>query len=36
MAKGCLTVRMTIRTGMLISIGHSDPMVLCGKAIANE
>ena len=30
----CLTVRFTNRTG--IYVGHSDPVVLCGKAIAQR
>jgi len=30
----CLTVRKTIQTGM--KIGHSDPVFLCGKIIAQR
>jgi len=34
MAYVCLTVRLTIRTGM--KVGHSDPVILCGKIIAKR
>jgi len=34
MAKACLTVLLTSRTGT--KVGHSDPMVLYGKAIAQR
>jgi hypothetical protein len=34
MAKVCLTVRLTNQTGTIV--GHSDPVVLCGKAIAQR
>jgi len=30
----CLTVRMTIQTGT--KVGHSDPIMLCGKIIAHR
>jgi hypothetical protein len=30
----CLTVRLTNQTGM--KVGHSDPVVFCGKAIAQR
>ena len=32
--KNCLTVRYTYQTEM--KVGHSDPVVLCGKAIAQR
>jgi len=31
----CLTVRLTNRTGIL-KVGHSDPVVFCGKTIAQR
>ena len=34
MAQGCLTVRPTSRPGA--KAGHSDPVVLCGLAIAQR
>ena len=34
MAKACLTVRLTSRTGR--KLGHSDPVVLYGRAIAQR
>ena len=30
----CLTVRVTTRTGM--KVGHSDPVIFCGKIIAQR
>ncbi len=34
MAKGCLTARLTSRAGT--KVGHSDPVVLYGRAIAQR
>jgi hypothetical protein len=34
MAQGCLTVRLTSRSGT--KVGHSDPVVLYGRAIAQR
>ena len=34
MAYICLTVRLTNRTEM--KVGHSDPVILCGKIIAQR
>jgi len=34
MAKICLTVRSTDRTET--KVGHSDPVILCGKVIAQR
>jgi Family of unknown function (DUF6467) len=34
MVKNCLTVRQTSQAGT--KVGHSDPVVLCGKAIAQR
>ena len=34
MAIVCLTVRLTNQTGT--KVGHSDPVVLCGKTIAQR
>ena len=34
MAKGCLTARLTSRAGT--KVGHSDPVVLNGRAIAQR
>ena len=34
MVHTCLTVRMTIQTGM--KVGHSDPVILSGKIIAQR
>ena len=31
----CLTVRLTNQTGIII-VGHSDPVILCGKIIAQR
>ena len=35
MVYDCLTVRLTNRTGIYV-VGHSDPIVLEGKAIAQR
>jgi hypothetical protein len=35
MAYICLTVRMTIQAEIL-KVGHSDPVILCGKIIAQR
>jgi len=34
MTYACLTVRLTNQTG--INVGHSDPVILCGKVIAQR
>ena len=34
MINTCLTVRLTNRTEM--KVGHSDPVILCGKIIAQR
>jgi hypothetical protein len=31
----CLTVRLTNQTG-IVKVGHSDPVILCGKIIAQR
>ena len=36
MAQARLTVRLTDRAVMCILVGHSDPVVLCGKTIAQR
>ena len=36
MAYVCLTVRLTNRTGIRLLVGHSDPVILCGKVIAQR
>jgi len=34
MMYACLTVRLTNRAG--INVGHSDPVIMCGKIIAQR